>query len=117
MEQEMVKIRKNLKVTQDTQNIYADIKRTHREFKVGDHVYLKVKSKRISLRIGMCAKLAPHYCGPFEVLERIRPVEYIISLPPTIRNNNVFHVSLLKKYFHEYNHVIDLTMIQVEPKG
>jgi hypothetical protein len=29
----------------------------------------------------------------------------------------VFHVSLLKKYVHESNHVIDWTMIQVEPEG
>jgi hypothetical protein len=29
----------------------------------------------------------------------------------------VFHVSLLKKYVHDPNHVIDWTVIQVEPEG
>jgi hypothetical protein len=68
MEQEVNRIRHNLKATKDRQKIYADRKRTHKEFKVGDHVYLRVKPKRSSLRMGTCAKLAPHYCGPFEVL-------------------------------------------------
>jgi hypothetical protein len=36
-------------------------------------------------------------------------------MPPTIRAHNLFHVSLLKKYIHYFNHVIDWTMIQVEP--
>jgi hypothetical protein len=31
--------------------------------------------------------------------------------------HNVFHVSLLKKYVHDTNHVIDWNVIQVEPKG
>jgi hypothetical protein len=117
MEHAMVKIRQNLKVAQDRQKSYADSKRTHREFKVGDHVYLRVKPKRSSLRMGMCAKLAPHYCGPFEVLERVGPVAYRLALPPTVRAHNVFHVSLLKKYVHDSNHVIDWTVIQVEPEG
>jgi hypothetical protein len=40
MEQAMVKIRQKLKVAQDKQKSYVDSKRSHREFKVGDHVYL-----------------------------------------------------------------------------
>jgi hypothetical protein len=45
MEEKMVKIRQNLKASQDRQKSCADKGRTHREFKVGDHVFLKVKSK------------------------------------------------------------------------
>jgi hypothetical protein len=59
MKHAMVKIMKNLKVSQDIQKSYAGRKRNHKEFKVGDHVYLRVKPKRSSLRMGMCAKLAP----------------------------------------------------------
>jgi hypothetical protein len=80
-------------------------------------VYLQVKPKRISLKMGMCAKLATRYCGPFEILERIGLVAYILDLSPTIREHNVFHVSLLNKYVHDSNHVIDWTIIQVEPEG
>ena len=33
------------------------------------------------------------------------------------RAHNVFHVSLLKKYIHDPNHVINWDVIQAEPKG
>jgi hypothetical protein len=45
MEEQMVKIKHNLKASQDRHKIYVDKGRTHREFKVGDHVFLKVKVK------------------------------------------------------------------------
>ena len=65
MEQEVAKIRRNLKATQDRQKSYVDNHRVHREFNVGDHVYLRVKAKKSSLKLGSCAKLSPRYCGPF----------------------------------------------------
>jgi hypothetical protein len=76
-----------------------------------------VKPKIISLKVGMCGKLAPRYCGPFEILEKIGPVAHILVLPPTIRAHNVFHVSLLNKYVYDSNHLIDWNVIQVEPEG
>jgi hypothetical protein len=78
MEYAMSKMRRNLKTTWDRKNSYADNKRTHKEFKVGENVYLWVNIKRSSLKMGTCAKLAPHHCGPFEVLERVGPMAYII---------------------------------------
>jgi hypothetical protein len=59
MEEAIVKIKQNFKIAQDRHKSYVNSKRTPREFKVGDHLYLQVKTKRISLRMGMCAKLAP----------------------------------------------------------
>ena len=54
MEEKMVKIKPNLKTTQDRHKSYVDKGITHREFKVGDHVFLKVKANKISLRLGNC---------------------------------------------------------------
>ena len=65
MEFEVKRIRQNLKATQDRQNIYADKKRSYHEFMVGDHVYVRIKPKRSTMRWTSCAKLAPRYCGPF----------------------------------------------------
>jgi hypothetical protein len=113
----MIKIKQNLKAAQDKQKSYADSNRTHREFKVGDHVFLKVKANRSSLKLGSCAKLAARFCGPFEILERIGPVAYMLALPASMTVHNVFHVSLLKKYVPDANHVIDWNVIQVEPEG
>jgi hypothetical protein len=87
-----------LKTAQDRQKIYGDKNRIHREFKVGDHVFLKVKSNRSSLKLGSYAKLAAIFCGPFEILERIGPVAYMIALLASMFIHNVFHVSLIKKY-------------------
>jgi len=115
MEQAMIKIRQNLKVAQDRQKRYANNKITHKYFKVGDHVYLWGNPRRSSLRMGTCAKLVPNYCGPFQVLERVGTISYRLVLPPTVIGHIVFHVSLLKKYVHGPNHVIDWTIIQVEP--
>jgi hypothetical protein len=105
--EKMLKIKQNLKDSQDRKKSYADKGRTRREFKVGDHVFLKVKANRSSLKLGNFSKLAARYCGPFEILERIGQVAYMIAFPSTMSFHNVFHVSLINKYIHDANHVID----------
>jgi hypothetical protein len=89
----------------------------YREFNVGKHVFLKVKAKRSSLRLGSFPKLAARYCGLFEVLENICPIACMIAFPASMRIHNVFHVSLLKKHVPDPKHVIDWTVIQVEHEG
>jgi hypothetical protein len=64
---------------------------------VGDHVFLKVKSRRNSLKLGKCSKLETRYYGPFEILERIDPITYMLALLASLCIHNVFHVSLTKK--------------------
>jgi hypothetical protein len=64
MENMVRKVQQNLKEAQDRHKSYADQKRRHLEFQVGDHVYLKVKAQKSSLKLGNCAKLAPRFCGP-----------------------------------------------------
>jgi hypothetical protein len=65
MEEQLLKIKHNLKAAQDKQKIYSEKGRTHRDFKVGDHVFLKVKANKSFLKLGNYSKLASIYCGPF----------------------------------------------------
>jgi hypothetical protein len=117
MEDQVVKIKQNLKLAQDRQKFYANKNKTTREFKVGEHVILKVKPKKSSLKLGSCTKLAARFCGSFEILHSIGLVAYMLALPASMNVHNVFHVSLLKKYVHDPNHVIDWHLIQVETEG
>jgi hypothetical protein len=41
----------------------------------------------------------------------------MIALSTTMNVHNVFHVSFLKKYIPDVNHVIDWNVIQVEQEG
>ena len=117
MEQTVCEVQKNLKVAQDWQKCYVVLKTKHKEFCFGDHVYLRVKPKKSSLKLGSCKKLAPIFCGPFQVLERIGPVDYKLALHVHLKIHNIFHVSLLKKYVYDSAHIIDWNVVQVEPEG
>nr|CAD1823682.1 unnamed protein product [Ananas comosus var. bracteatus] len=56
---------------------------------------------------GVRGKLSPRYIGPYEVLERIGTVAYRLALPPKLASvHNVFHVSNLRKYVHDLEHVL-----------
>jgi hypothetical protein len=74
-------------------------------------VFLKVKANKSSLRLENFSKLSARYCGSFEILERIGHVAYMFSFLASMYIHNVFHVSLLKKYVHDANHVIDWNVI------
>ena len=85
------------------------------EFEIGDHVFLKVMSKRGVVRFGKCGKLSPRFIGPFEILERIGTVAYQLALPPNMSGvHEVFHVSMLRKYSPDPAHVVDWGQIEVD---
>ena len=69
----------NLKTAQDRQKSHADLKRTPKEFQVGEHVFVIVKPRQNYFKLGICAKLAPRYCGPFDILTRVGPVAYQLA--------------------------------------
>jgi hypothetical protein len=70
-----------------------------------------VKPNKISLKLGSCSNLVARFCGLFEILERIGLVAYMLALSASMNVHNVFHVSLLNKYIHDPNHVIDWHLI------
>ena len=101
-------IRKRLLTAQSRQKSYANRRRRPLEFKVGDHVFLKVMPKRGVVRFGMRGKLVPCYIGPFEVLERVGTVAYWLALPPSLSGvHEVFHVFMLRKYTPDPALVVD----------
>ena len=88
------------------------------EFEVGDHVFLKVMTKRGVVRFGKRGKLSPRFIGPFEILEMIGTVAYRLALPPSMSGvHEVFHVSMLRKYIPDPAHVVDWGQIEVDTDG
>ena len=81
---------------------YADNHCKDREFKVGDHVLLKVSLVQGVVRFGQKrGKLSPRYIGPFEILERMGKVAYKLALPPRMLGvHNVFHINMLRNCAH-----------------
>jgi len=84
MQEVIRKIREQLRTAQGRQKSYADTQRRTLEFNVGDHVFLKVFPLKASIQFGQKDKLAPRFIGPFEVLQKVGPVAYLLALPPCV---------------------------------
>ena len=70
------------------------------------------------VRFGKRGKLALRYIGPFEVLTRVGTVAYQLALPLSLSGvNEVFHVSMLRKYTPDLAHIVDWGEITVDTDG
>ncbi|KAA3483813.1 Gag protease polyprotein [Gossypium australe] len=59
-------------------------------------------------------KLSPRFIGPYEIVERIRPVVYQLALPSEIEKiHNVFHISMLHRYRSDPSHVISPVDVEI----
>ena len=55
------------------------------------------------------------YIGPFKILERIGPVAYQLELPQDLKRiDDVFHVSMLRKYIFDPSHVLESPPIELK---
>ncbi|GKD37611.1 putative reverse transcriptase domain-containing protein [Tanacetum coccineum] len=72
----VVLIKKKLKAASDCQKSYADNRRKHLEFEVGDQVLLEVSSWKEVVHFGKKEMLAPRYVGPFEIIKGIGLMAY-----------------------------------------
>jgi hypothetical protein len=107
------RIQENLKVTKLRQESYANKGRQPLQFKVGDHMYLKVSPMKGMKRFGVKGKLSPHYIGPFLIHEKCGKAAYKFKLPPSLaRVHNIFHVSQLKKCLKA---LVDVVLLEVAP--
>ena len=67
-------------------------------------------------RFGVKGKLAPHYIGPFQILERCGKVAYRLKLPEHLLDiHDVFHVSQLKKCLQVPDQNFDIEGVELEP--
>ncbi|MCO5590471.1 hypothetical protein L7F22_044441 [Adiantum nelumboides] len=110
-------IRQDIQDAKDRQKHYADQKRSYRKFKQGDKVFLRVRQKRSNLSLGKFKKLSPRYCGPYEVIKVLNDQAYKLKLPEHIKVHDVFHISLLKPYIPNPNHVLDNEQIVMQKQG
>ena len=96
------------------QKNYYDIKRKALELEIGDKVFLRVAPMKGVMRFGKNGKLSPKFVGPFEILERVGKVAYIIALPPALSGiHNVFHESMLRKNIPDLSHVLSYEPLQI----
>jgi hypothetical protein len=97
-EENVAKVRENLKIAWSRQKSYADRKRKDVSFGEGEHVYLNVSPLRRTKRFHIKEKLSPRYVGPYPIVKRIGKVAYKLELPPELTGvHPVFHVSQLRK--------------------
>ncbi|GJU01661.1 putative reverse transcriptase domain-containing protein [Tanacetum coccineum] len=88
------------------------------EFSVGEYVLLKVSPWKGVIRFGKKGKLAPRFVGPFEILERISPVAYMLDLLKELNDvHDTLHVSNLKKCLADPTLQVPLDEIRVDAKN
>ena len=72
-------IREGLKVANDIQKSYANMKRKDIRYEIGEKVFLKVSPWKKVMRFGKKGKLSPIFIGPYEVIKKVGPVTYILA--------------------------------------
>ncbi|XP_052185292.1 uncharacterized protein LOC127796932 [Diospyros lotus] len=114
---EKIKImQERIKEAQNRQKSYADTRRRKLEFQVGDKVYLKISPLRMVTRSNKKKeKLNPRYTGPYDIVERIGPVAYRLTLPLALSNiHDVFHVSQLRKHEPDSSQIMPAEAIEIQ---
>ena len=103
----MKMIRERLKVATDRQKFYADVRRKDIRYEISEKVFLKVSPWKKVMRFWKNGKLSPRFIRPYEMIEKLCPVAYILALPPELEKiHNVFHVSMLRRYQSDPSHVV-----------
>jgi hypothetical protein len=88
------RIQDNLRAAKSHQESYANKRRRPLEFKVRNHVYLKVSPMKGAKRFGVKGKLAHRYIRLFQILEKCGNVAYKLELPSLFMGvQDIFQVS------------------------
>ncbi|XP_074315179.1 uncharacterized protein LOC141651362 [Silene latifolia] len=104
-----------MRVAQDRQKSYADLKRSEIEFAVGDKVLLEVSPMKGVMRFGKRGKLSEKYIGPYEILDRVaaetvemdKNLSYVEVakeiLDRKVRNTRNSEIALVKVLWFNHN--------------
>jgi hypothetical protein len=115
-EDKVKQIQANILAAQSRQKSYANKRWNPLEFKVGDHVYLRVSPMKGVRRFGIKGKLPPHYIGLYPIIDKYGPMSYQVELPVKLLGlQNVFHVSQLKRFLKPLADVVIEDTISLEP--
>ena len=110
----MKMIGERLKVVTYRQKSYADTKRKDILYEIGEKVFLKVSPWKKVMRFWRKGKLSPRFIKPYELIEKVGPMAYILDLPQELEKiHNVFHVSMLRRYRSDPSHVISSETIEL----
>ncbi|GJR00862.1 putative reverse transcriptase domain-containing protein [Tanacetum coccineum] len=84
------------------------------EFSYNNSYHSSIRCKSV-VRFGKKGKLAPRFVGPFEIIERISPVAYMLRLPEELSSvHDTFRVSNLKKCLADANLHVPLDEIKCD---
>ena len=83
-EEQVCVIRENLKTAQSRQKSQYDRHHKDMVYQPGEKAYLRVTLMKGAHCFGIKGKLAPHYIGPFTILERHGKVAYQLELPSNL---------------------------------
>jgi hypothetical protein len=77
-------------------------------------VFLKLNPRRNLGRNKQRRKLQLHFIGPFPIVQRIGNMAYRLALPSEFQGiHNVFHVSQLRQYITDPDHVVNDKVIEL----
>ncbi|XP_070008261.1 uncharacterized protein [Nicotiana sylvestris] len=108
-------IQDRLRTAQSRQKSYAYRRVCDVTFMVRERVLPRVSPMNGVMRFGKKGKLSPRYIKPFEILERVGEVAYMLALPPSLSEiHPVFHVAMLRKYHGDLSHMLDFSSVQLD---
>ncbi|CAM8923281.1 unnamed protein product [Rhodiola kirilowii] len=91
-------LKENIQCARTRMEQQANSHRQHKEFAVGNWVYVRLQPYRQS---SVCPrrsnKLDRRFYGPFAITARVGTIVYRLALLPHAKIHNVFHISLLRK--------------------
>jgi hypothetical protein len=114
-EEKVKQIHANILTAQSHQKSYTDKRHHPLEFKVGDHVYLRVSLMKGVHRFGIKGKLALRYISSYHIIDKYGPTSCQVEASSKLSGvHDVFHISQLKRCLKPLTDVVMEDTIPLE---